>query len=256
MHPSKLPQLLARYARAAAGTAWALTGGVTQRRHRALVRQIAAHFGHDESFPRTLPPVAIAAITRDDTSVALPEPLAADGNVTLLELLVLARLVRERQPRALFEIGTFDGRTTLALASNAPADAHTFTLDLPPATPTRHALAPGERQFVEKDRSGARFLGAPVAARITQLYGDSATFDFVSHRADFVFVDGSHACDYVIGDSERALQLTGGRGTIVWHDYGTWEDVTRALNELQARDPRFAGLRWVEGTTLAILQSS
>lgn len=254
---SRIARLLARYARAAAGTAWAFTGGVAQQRHRDLVRQIAIHFGHDEMPPRRLPRGAVGALTRDDTEVVLPEPLAADGNVSLLELLVLARLVRERRPASLFEIGTFDGRTTLALASNAPDDARVFTLDLPPTEVPAHPLAPGERQYVEKPRSGARLQGRDAARKVTQLYGDSATFDFAPYSAQFVFVDGSHAYEYVLNDSERALALTRGAPgtTIVWHDYGAWEGVTRALNELLERDPRFAGLQWVEGTTLAVLSS-
>lgn len=254
MHPSKLFQLLARYGRAAAGTAWAFTGGVTQQRHRDLVREIALHFGHDEMPPRTLPCVPLGLATSDDTELALPEPVGGDGNVSLLELLAIARLVRERRPRSLFEIGTFDGRTTLAMARNAPSDARIRTLDLPPTAPTQHELARKERRYVEKARPGARFLGTPLATRIEQLYGDSATFDFSPYEADFVFIDGSHAYEYVLSDSERALQLTRGRvATILWHDYSAWEGVTRALNELRANDPRFAALRWIEGTTLALL---
>lgn len=254
MHPSKLLQLLARYGRAAAGTAWAFTGGVTQQRHRDLVRQVAMHFGHDEMPPRTLPCVSLASVTSDDTEIALPEPLGADGNVSLLELLAIARLVRERRPASVFEIGTFDGRTTLAMARNAPPDARIRTLDLPPTAPTRHELARKERRYVEKAQPGARFLRTPLASRIEQLYGDSATFDFSPFEAEFVFIDGSHAYEYVLSDSRRALELTRGRpATILWHDYSAWEGVTRALNELRANDPRFAGLRWLEGTTLALL---
>jgi hypothetical protein len=252
----RIVRFLARYARAAAGAAWAFTGGLAQPRHRDLVRRIAIHFGHDDMPPRRLPGVAVAAVTRDDTEVVLPEPMAADGNVSLLELLVLARLVRERRPASLLEIGTFDGRTTLALASNAPADARVWTLDLPPTQASQHALAPGERQYVDKPRSGARLAGREAARKVEQLFGDSATFDFAPYRAQFVFVDGSHAYEYVLNDSERAMQVTAGApATIVWHDYGAWEGVTRALNELRERDPRFGGLQWVEGTTLAVLSS-
>ena len=81
------------------------------------------------------------------------------------------------------EIGTFDGRTTLNLAVNAPPHTQVFTLDLPPDAAPKFDLAPGERVYVEKPRSGRRFLDAPpewaaAARRITQLMGDSATFDW------------------------------------------------------------------------------
>ncbi len=196
----------------------------------------------------------IDGITSPHTLVQLAEPLANDGNVSLVELLVIARLVRERQPRRIFEIGTFDGRTTLALAMNAPDDAIVYTLDLPPNTPTRLALEPSDRAFSGTPAPGARFRGTPMAAKIQQLAGDSAAFDFTQFTADFVFVDGSHAYEYVLNDSARALSLLGERsGMIVWHDYDEWPGVTAALDHLAATDGRYARLARVEGTTLAIL---
>lgn len=232
----------------------ALTVGVGSRRHRRMVRELARHIGYDDHPGRRLPTVSIAGITSDETPVCLPEPISVEGNATLLELLVLARLVKERQPRSLFEIGTFDGRTTMVLAANAPDDARVCTLDLPAGHSTAHSLDPAEQHLVEKPSSGARISGAP-AQRVTQLYGDSATFDFSTYACDFVFVDASHAYEYVLNDSRKALEMTReAHGLIVWHDYGEWEGVTRALNEL-SREAEFSGLRWIEGTTLAILDS-
>ena len=243
-----------RYVTAAAGALYAFTLGVGDARSRRLIQQLATHFGHRDGEAPHLPVVSIDRLTSPATTFALPEPFAADGNVTLLELLVLARLVRERQPRTLFEIGTFDGRTTLALAMNAPDDAITYTLDLPPRASTALEIEHAERAFVDKPESGARFRGTEAARKIRQLYGDSATFDVTPYSAEFIFVDGSHAYEYVLSDSVRALALRGDRaGTIVWHDYGEWVGVTRALNELATADSRFAGLTWIEGTTLAIL---
>ena len=251
---TSLANFARRYAVAAGGALYAFTLGVGDAKNRRLIQDIARRFGHQDGEPPRLPAVAVDHITAPTTSVVLPEPIAADGNVTLLELLVLARLVRELQPRCIFEIGTFDGRTTLALAMNAPEDARVYTLDLPPETQTALAIERSERAFVDKPVSGARFHGADVAGKITQLFGDSATFDFASYEAEFVFVDGSHAYEYVLNDSERALALLGDRrGVIVWHDYGEWPGVTRALDGLAASDQRYAQLRRVQGTTLAVL---
>jgi hypothetical protein len=243
-----------RYAAAAGGALYAFTLGVGDADNRRLIQQLAKQFGHREGDDPRLPSVSVNDITLPSTSVVLAEPVANDGNVTLLELLVLARLVRERRPRSVFEIGTFDGRTTLALAMNAPDDAIVYTLDLPAHTETEHRIEHPERKFVDKPESGARFRGTDAARRIRQVYGDSAAFDFSHYTAEFVFVDGSHAYEYVLSDSERALALLGDRpGTVVWHDYGEWPGVTRALNQFAATDARFAALRWIEGTTLAVL---
>lgn len=216
-----------RWLAATGAAAFALTAGIGFRRHRQLVRTLASHIGYDDHPRRELRRVAISDITTPDTQVALPLPEWVDGNVSLLELVVLSRLVRERAPRTIFEIGTFDGRTTLAIAANAPADTVVYTLDLPPTLQTAHPLAPAERQFVDKSAPGARLAG-PAAKKVRQLMGDSAAFDFTPYPSDLVFVDGSHAYEYVLNDSRRALELLrDGRGMIVWHDYGEWEGVTR-----------------------------
>ncbi len=243
-----------RYAIAAGGALYAFTVGIGSPRNRHLIHDIARRFGHRDGDAPRLPTVALDELTCASTEVALAEPVARDGNVSLVELLVLARLVRERRPRHVFEIGTFDGRTTLSLAMNARDDAVVYTLDLPSEQPTELALERSERAFIEKPISGERFQGTDAARKIVQLYGDSATFDFTLFRAELVFVDGSHSYEYVLSDSLRALTLVGGRaGAIVWHDYSEWPGVTRALDHLASHDRRFADLRWVEGTTLAVL---
>ena len=69
-----------------------------------------------------------------------------------------------------------------------------------------------------------------------------------------MFVDASHAYRYVINDSLVALQLLAPRGgTIVWHDYGRWDGVTRAINDLRSKHPDFRNVVKVKGTTLAVL---
>jgi Methyltransferase domain len=193
-------------------------------------------------------------------AIQLAETGKRDGNVNLAELAVLAQAAAAIAPgTAIIEIGTFDGRTTLNLAVNAPAQSPVFTLDLPPDDVAAYALAPGERQYVDKPRPGARFRAAvppwaAAAQRITQLHGDSATFDWSPYegKAGLVFVDGSHAYDYVRKDSETALRLIAKDGSkggaVLWHDYGRWEGVTRALDELEAE--RGLGLRHVRGTSL------
>jgi hypothetical protein len=192
--------------------------------------------------------------------VSIVEPRKTSGDVNLAELAVLASAAAAvAGGDEIVEIGTFDGRTTLNFAVNAPAQLRLFTLDLPPDRPSRFALAPGEDAFVNKERSGRHFADprpefAAAAGRITQLYGDSAAFDWSAHlgRAGLVFVDGSHAYDYVIADSGTALRLVANKGMVIWHDYGVWEGVTRALEEIEAS--RHLGLRHVRGTSLVVWQ--
>jgi hypothetical protein len=243
-----------RYARAASLVAYTFSLGVITRRGRRLISQLARAANY-RPVPLTIPTVAADDVTTPSTPIVLPYPDGVDGNVGMLELIVLARIVRERDPQEVFEIGTFNGRSTATLAANTGDQTTIFTLDLPRAQAPSLSLTPAERAFVEKESSGDVFLASAYMPKVRQLYGDSATFDFSPFTADVVFVDGSHAYEYVVNDSGRALSmLRKGRGVILWHDYGEWEGVTRALNELYGSDSRFARLKHVQGTSLVLLE--
>lgn len=186
-----------------------------------------------------------------------------DGNVSDFEVEVINRLVRHHQPRNLFEIGTFDGRTTLNMAANAPADAHVHTLDLPSSEASKTALRieQSERLFIEKSTSGDRFKGSDQERKITQLYGDSAQFDFQPFykNVDFIFIDGSHSYEYVIKDTDTAFKLMRESGVMIWHDYVNegptpWPGVPKALHELAQKDPRCRNLAQIVGTSIVYLQ--
>ncbi|MEA3207928.1 MAG: hypothetical protein QOE70_985 [Chthoniobacter sp.] len=254
---SNKPLFVAEYLVALGAAAYLFTVGWLRRRHRTFIQGIAAYFGfRPRHVARELPVTPLAGVLPSELAQTLVEPAAADGNVTFLELCVLNEIVRQRQPAGIFELGTFDGRTTLNLAANTPADTRLWTIDLPAsaAGQTTFALSGGERILVEKEKSGARFERRPEGAKISQLYGDTATFDFSPYfgKMDFVFIDASHAYEYVLNDSRIALQLLrDGKGTIIWHDYGEWIGVTGALNELR-HEEAFKGLRWLEDTTLAM----
>ncbi len=234
-----------------------LPGALAARRLRDASRALrGARRGHATHLPQAAWNDLLAR-----HPICLVETGKRDGNVNLAELAVLAQAAAAVASGALIvEIGTFDGRTTLNLAVNAPAASRVVTLDLPPADRALFSLAPGERQYVDKPVPGARFRAAAppwstAAGRITQALGDSATFDWSPWRgqAGLVFVDGSHAYDYARKDSETAFGLVAPGGMVLWHDYGRWEGVTRALEELEAE--RGLGLRHIGGTSLVVWRS-
>lgn len=249
----------AKYLVSLAGSIYVHAIGFVRPRHRVLINTICAHFGYAPRRVRPeLPEVDVNEIAAEQTSFRLREPAAQDGNISLLELVVIARIVAARQPQRMLEIGTFDGRTTLNLASNSAGEV--LTLDLPEVDldHTQHALARGDDRYVRKSTSGARFLGTDVAGRITQLWGDSATFDWAPYAAtfDFIFIDGAHSREYCLSDSRHAFQLLKpGGGIILWHDYdGHFDGVTEAIHVL-AREGRL--IRRIAGTNLAcLLQTS
>lgn len=179
-----------------------------------------------------------------------------NGNIRISELGILSALATACEDGSnLFEIGTFDGRTTLNLALNSPSQCKVFTLDLPRDLETKFAIELGERHMVEKPKPGLRYekyraIRPAAVGKIQQLFGDSAVFDYVPYAesCSLVFVDGSHAYAYAISDTQAALKIVKNGGVIIWHDYGIWEGVTRALEELEQRDGY--GLRNIRGTSL------
>lgn len=211
--------------------------------------------------PLSIPEVAVADVVGNKLVTTVMEPDAANGNVSGFELLVIAGVIRKHRPQKIFEIGTFDGRTTLNMAINMNK-GHVYTLDLPASkvASTSLAIAPGDERFVIKEESGTRFRATAVADRITQLWGDSATFDFTPWQGniDLVFIDGAHSCEYVKKDTENALKLLKPEGgVILWHDYGSpwWKGLTKAMNELCEKSPGLAGMQHLKGTTLVVLET-
>ncbi|MCE7066184.1 class I SAM-dependent methyltransferase [Dyadobacter sp. CY326] len=180
------------------------------------------------------------------------------GHTTEFELKVISNLVRKANPQRIFEIGTFEGRTTLNMALNCEANAEIITLDLPASElkATLMEIEDGEVRYVDKEVSGERFMGHAMSYKIKQVFGDSATFSFDEYKnsIDLAFIDGSHAYDYVINDTEKILSIMRPNGLIIWHDYTNWEGVRAAMNELYSNDLRLKNLKHIGGTSILMLQ--
>jgi predicted O-methyltransferase YrrM len=70
--------------------------------------------------------------------------------------------------------------------------------------------------------------------KITQLYGDSRTFDFAPYLEDIdlVYVDGAHDYEAVKRDTENAIAMLRPGGYALWDEfcnYGDYNDVTRTI---------------------------
>jgi predicted O-methyltransferase YrrM len=254
-------EFLRPYSMALVSSLRLFTTGWATRQGRARIVEMCRSLGyeHDRRVEPTLPKISARDVAPEEVPVTIYNLDAVDGNVSEKELVIISRIVAARKPSRLFEFGTFDGRTTANLAANAEVDASVDTIDLP-ADALASLDAPideREKSYVEKSESGAKYKALPVAKVIRQLYGDSSKFDFTEYHqsVDFVFVDASHAYEYVMSDSRNAFwMLAPHGGTIVWHDYGRWDGVTAALNKLHRESRDFTKLRWIEGTTLAILE--
>jgi predicted O-methyltransferase YrrM len=164
------------------------------------------------------------------------EHIPGDGiNTAVDELAYMAIITRAVRPKAIFEIGTFRGRTALNFALNSPPDCKVWTMDLPP---TNRELGSNfndaDRFIVEHSQTGIDYRGKDVERKIQQLFGDSHNFDFSPYfgKIDIVLIDGAHHYEAVIGDTQNALKMLRPGGVILWHDfanYGDYNDVTRAI---------------------------
>ena len=71
----------------------------------------------------------------DAIHIDLPRTRKHVFELPLLEQAVLAALVSHRQPKLIFEFGTYSGSTTVSLARASPPDCFIHTVDLPLASP-------------------------------------------------------------------------------------------------------------------------
>ena len=175
-----------------------------------------------------------------------------DLSLDAQEVLALMAIVSHTKPAKLLEIGTSDGNTTLNLIANAPVGAHITTFDLPEDWDGNYEIRVPKMMDNMTDRNlvGRQYRESKYKSQVTQVFGDSAKVDYgeLDGPFDLIFIDGCHYYEYVKKDTENALAHVAPGGTIIWHDYGMLEDVSRVV------DPLMDGMdiRVVAGTRLAI----
>lgn len=203
-----------------------------------------------------LPLVALETLAKplpDSASISLGALAAQPANCSVSELLALAVVTRLVAPNKAVEIGTFDGRSTLAIAANLPEGGMVHTLNLPPDYLARHPEQADsvDAQLSSRVESGYRWRDSPLAGRIRQHFGDSRQFDFTTlFPAQLFFIDGAHDTATVLSDSRNALRgIDRGHGAILWADaehYG----VPTALAMLAKEG---LPIRLIAGTDMAIV---
>jgi predicted O-methyltransferase YrrM len=179
---------------------------------------------------------------------AIPRGL---GNVLVEELHMLALICRHRQPKTIFEFGTFNGKTAMNFALNTPGETTIYTLDLPPNTAVALPDHPTDKALHLDEKTGFMSSGY---RNVKQLWSDSKLFDesgFVE-QIELVFIDAAHSYEYVRNDTEKALKMVKPGGVILWHDYSAWfPGISKYLHELALEKP----VTHIRGTQLAILMS-
>jgi hypothetical protein len=172
----------------------------------------------------------------------------SDGTLPWCDLIALLSILVDTSPSTVFEIGTFNGSTTLFMALNLP-NAAIHTIDLPQNFDDRNTgLRKDDWHLIATRRIGSEYLADPSIKSITQHFGDTAEYTFPA--AEFFFIDGSHTYPYIRNDTEKALS-SGKAKMLVWHDCDrNHAEVLRWLAEMvESGHP----VRRIEGTHLAML---
>ncbi len=204
-----------------------------------------------------LPEIHLSEIVRNFVSINLGDAYRfIDGAMPWVDLVAILTIMHDRQPKCMFEIGTFFGYTTRVLALNFPQTT-IHTIDLPESFDRSKDAADipkDDFHLIETRRVGEAFRSDASVRNIIQHFGDTATWDFEKVKdATFFFIDGSHTYQYVRNDTEKCLALCKDRrATILWHDCDRGHpEVLRYLAELvQAQFP----IKRVGWTHLAILE--
>lgn len=152
-------------------------------------------------------------------------------------------LFRNLKPFRHLEFGTWKGEGTLYCLEESPATVWTINLpfgenndqggpaysNYPEELPELHSWASKiglPEQFSYRTDSigfiGRRYLEESLGCRVCQIYTDSKSWDTSNYPEEFfdtVLVDGGHAEDIVINDTQKAFPLLKKGGVIMWHDF-------------------------------------
>jgi predicted O-methyltransferase YrrM len=193
-------------------------------------------------------------LKNEDLKIVIAPAKSNIHNASLFELAAIASLIKDSKSNCLFEIGTYDGRTTRTMALNLENNkGQVYTLNLP--INTNKALLNTSQvdvQLASKVISGVKFMNTPESDKIIQLWGDSASFNFSPYyeKVDLVFIDGAHSELYVQNDTRIALQMIKREGgIIIWHDahlYG----VVKFLRSWMRRNQ--LPIYFIKNTSLAV----
>ena len=156
----------------------------------------------------------------------------------LADQVVLTKIVKAINAKAILEVGSFRGYTARLLAENVDEDCVIHCVDKAPD-------------------HGEAYRDQGIAHRIRRHVGSVDEVVETSLRAlqfDLIFLDADHGLAAVRRDTSMLLPLLSDRGVFVWHDYADWgwmsewNRVPEVLTELASTLPLFA----ISGCTLAV----
>ena len=154
----------------------------------------------------------------------------------LRELCELVHGDARGEVRSILEIGAFEGRSTVFLATFFP-NAHIDTIDTFAGSDEHVAMQRAEPLETMFDRNTAAFAG-----RITKHRGYSydhlPRLHAAGRRFDVAFIDGSHFADDIYVDTFYCWAMLKPGGVLIWDDY-LWGEYANRLANPPAAIERF-----------------
>lgn len=163
------------------------------------------------------------------------------------ELEWLAKTASDKQ--VIVEFGSHCGKSTRALADNAPANARIFAVD------------PWSGEYKDTENNQWDVLGGSRwndfqknlfnhinVGRVIPIRKFSKDFALENEKADFVFIDGDHRYEVVLDDIINAMSWIKPGGIISGHDYGheAWPGVAQAVDEFFPNANKVGTIWWVQ----------
>lgn len=143
------------------------------------------------------------------------------------------------------EVGAYRGRSSIAIASGLPDDAHFLVVD---TFDDRGTVTEGERDWstslanLRRHEANLRRVGLHVGG---YELADSVSAAARWEGVDWLFLDASHDEASVRADLSAWLPKMRSGGVISGHDYDTtWPGVIAAVDDLLGRVKRAPGSLW------------
>jgi predicted O-methyltransferase YrrM len=166
----------------------------------------------------------------DETLAAIED---VDGWLTPLQARRLYTAAAACPPGGrIVEIGSFRGRSTIVLASAAPADAEVVAIDPHAGTDRGPQEITGHSRAAQDDRVAFadNLASAGVAGRVRHVAAFSAdALELVPGRVDVLYVDGAHRYGPARADLRDWGARVGAGGTLLVHDAFSSVGVTLAI---------------------------
>lgn len=172
----------------------------------------------------------------------ISKALQIEGWMSEAELTWLAE--QASQKKMIVEIGSWEGRSTRALADNT--DGVVFAVDTWEGSKeeVHEAFLRTKPKDWLLDKFRTNLVGCRAQICVRKMLSTIAAAMLSNYKFDMIFIDGSHDYSHVKEDILTWQKLLAPNGLICGHDYESWPGVTQAVDEIYPTHGRAAESIW------------